>query len=184
MSYTNIIISEYFITILLNALNCSCPGPFHISITNCLSLSILYQKKGIIVANKSDLSDLYPNKIVSEEEGKQLANSYGFKFTLTSAKCNAIDFRKFVNEIIAEKLNEKNRINKKELEDFKKEIENERKKELENRKKEIENERKKELENRRKKEIENERKKELETKRKKELENLENKKKRKMKGNI
>ena len=109
--------------------------------------------KGVIVANKSDLSDLFPNKIVSEEEGKQLANSYGFKFTLTSAKCNAIDFRKFVNEIIVEKLNEKNWINKKELEDFKKEIENERKKGLE-------------------------------TKRKKELENLENKKKRKMKGNI
>ena len=77
-------------------------------------------------------------------------------------------FRKFIDEIIVEKLIENNWINENELKLKKKEIENERKEELENRKKE---------------KIENERKKELENRRKKELENLENKK-RKMKGNI
>ena len=86
--------------------------------------------KGVIVANKSDL---FLHEKISEEEGKQLADSYGFKFVLASAKCNYIGFRKCINEIIVEKLNEINWINKKESEDLKKEIENERKKEIENR---------------------------------------------------
>ena len=135
---------------------------YHIPTTNVI---LGNNFKGVIVANKSDL---YIKQIVSEEEGKHLADSYGFKFILTSSKCNDIGFRKFIDEIIVEKLIENNWINENELKLKKKEIENERKEELENRKKE---------------KIENERKKELETKRKKELENLENKK-RKMKGNI
>ena len=55
-----------------------------------------------IVANKADL---FEDQVVSDKEGKDLANKYKIKFCLTSAKDQPDGFKKFLTDLIKEYIN-------------------------------------------------------------------------------
>ena len=52
-----------------------------------------------VVGNKSDL---YLNEVVSEDEGKQYADSIGAKFIYTSAKNEAKNFTAYISDLVKE----------------------------------------------------------------------------------
>ena len=52
---------------------------------------------GAIIANKSDL---YERREVSDEQGKEFAKKYNYKFYSASAKDNPEGFRIFIEELI------------------------------------------------------------------------------------
>ena len=59
-----------------------------------------------LVGNKSDL---YLNEEVKEEEGKELADKYGYEFSLTSAK-NPKTFCQFLEKLVRIYINQKDKV--------------------------------------------------------------------------
>ena len=59
-----------------------------------------------VVGNKSDL---YLNEEVKEEEGKELADKYGYEFSLTSAK-NPKTFCQFLEKLVRIYINQKDKV--------------------------------------------------------------------------
>ena len=57
-----------------------------------------------VVGNKSDL---YLDEVVTEDEGKQYAESIGAKYIYTSAKNDSQSFIKFINELVEDYVTKK-----------------------------------------------------------------------------
>ena len=64
--------------------------------------------QGVIVGNKIDL--IYEEK-VTEDEGKEFAKKYNYKFYLASAKDNSKGFITFLEELVKDFINDKYKIN-------------------------------------------------------------------------
>ena len=62
-----------------------------------------------ILANKNDL---YENQVVKDEDGKNYAKSKGYKFKVTSALCEPIGFKCFLEELIEDYIKIANPIGK------------------------------------------------------------------------